>query len=316
MTDLFPMSDLAADDLLLDRLGGRGEPGGETVAVLLGALAAHADTPLPARTRRRRTARSHRYVGAFAALAVAASGVGVAAAVTIPDRGLSLADRARIEQKMRESARSDAPSALLTRLGLPQVSGVTEASGLVLYRRPDGAIVLLPASVVAAANAAGGFALAVGSDSIVPGEAQPGSTAPNGNAFGAGQAGSASAGSHGGDTQTGGSTDPGNDHGDDNGDDNGDQQEPQATPTPPPTGGDQNGNAKVGKGKNVVPPTPKPVPTGTPQPTPTGTPTADSLVFSPTPPTGRASGSYNLRSTIPSPHPTPTGSGDQDAGLP
>src|SRR4051794_26501239 len=150
MNDLSPMSDLIADDLLLDRLAGRTDAGSEPVAALLGALAAHADTALPSRTGRRRIANKHRYLGAFAALAVAASGAGVAAAVTLPSNGPSQAERARVIQKMEESARSDAPSALLSRLGLPRTSGTTQAKGLVLARGRDGTIVLLPAAVVAA----------------------------------------------------------------------------------------------------------------------------------------------------------------------
>ncbi|WP_156023289.1 hypothetical protein [Terracoccus sp. 273MFTsu3.1] len=150
MNDLSPMSDVIADDLLLDRLAGRLDAGSEPVAALLGALSAHADTPLPSRTGRRRIANKHRYLGAFAALAVAASGAGVAAAVTLPANGPSQADRARIVEKMDESARSGSPSALLARLGLPQTSGTTEARGLVLARAEDGTIVLLPAAVVAA----------------------------------------------------------------------------------------------------------------------------------------------------------------------
>src|SRR5829696_1803702 len=148
MKDLSPMSDLIADDLLLDQLAGRVDAGSEPVAVLLGALASQADTPLPSRTGRRRIGNKHRYLGAFAALAVAASGAGVAAAVTLPDHGPSQADRARILEKMEESARNGAPSALLTRLGLPQASG--DDSGLVLARRADGVIVLVPATLVAA----------------------------------------------------------------------------------------------------------------------------------------------------------------------
>src|SRR6476620_3418994 len=138
MHDLSPMSDLIADDLLLDRLAGRVDAGSEPVATLLGALAAHADTPLPARTGRRRIANKHRYLGAFAALAVAASGAGVAAAVTLPDGGSLLADRARIEQRMEQSARSGAPSALLSRLGLPSTDGTTASRGLVLARGANG----------------------------------------------------------------------------------------------------------------------------------------------------------------------------------
>ncbi|GAB3067643.1 hypothetical protein GCM10027053_34350 [Intrasporangium mesophilum] len=310
MTDLFPMSDLAADDLLLDHLAARRDAGGEPVAVMLGALAAHADTPLPAHTGRRKVGRKHRYIGAFAALAVAASGAGVAAAVTLPSRGLSAADRARIEQKMEQSAHSDAPSGLLTRLGLPQTSGTTEARGLVLYRQPDGTIVLLPASVVAAAEASGGPAVALGgaADGVAQGGGQGGAqgstagvTGPNGNAWGATQGGqggnsdgNANAGSQGGSTPTGTPTDPGN------GDGDADQQGAKPAPTPSgPSSGNQGGNGNVGKGvdkgKNV-----------TPTPTPTGTPSAD-LYSTATPPTGRLNGGPSPRSTTPVRAPKPVG---------
>ena len=104
MNDLSPMSDLIADDLFLDRLAGRVDAGSEPLAGLLGALAAQADTPLPSRTSRRRIANKHRYFGAFAALAVAASGAGVAAAVTLPSNGPSQAERARIIRMMDDSA--------------------------------------------------------------------------------------------------------------------------------------------------------------------------------------------------------------------
>ncbi|MGW5242188.1 hypothetical protein ACWEOW_24940 [Monashia sp. NPDC004114] len=291
MTDLFPMSDLAADDLLLDHLAARRDAGGEPVAVLLSALAANADTPLPAHTGRRKVGRKHRYVGAFAALAVAASGAGVAAAVTLPSRGLSPADRARIEQKMEQSAHSDAPSGLLTRLGLPQTSGTTEARGLVLYRQPDGTIVLLPASVVAAAEASGGLAVALGgaSDGVAQGGAA-GVTGNNGNAWGATQGGNsdgnANAGSQGGDTPTstptGTATDPGSGDGD----------------------GDSQGGQGTTKDKNVVPPTGTPTPTPTPTPTATGTPTASGRpLLAPTPPpppTDRVAKSPTAPTTPPS----------------
>lgn len=150
MSDLTPMSELIADDLFLDRLAGRVDAGSEPLAGLLGALAAQADTPLPSQTGRRRIANKHRYFGAFAALAVAASGAGVAAAVTLPSNGPSQADRARIVKMMDESARSSVPSGLLARLGIPQTVGTTQAAGLVLARRADGSIVLLPAAVVTA----------------------------------------------------------------------------------------------------------------------------------------------------------------------
>lgn len=149
MNDLSPLSDLVADDLFLDRLARRTDAGSEPLAGLLGALATYADTPLPARTGRRRMAKKHRYLGAFAALAIAASGAGVAAAVSLPEAGRQ-PDRGRLAQQMEQSARSNAPSALLSRLGLPQTNGTTTARGLVLARRADGAIVLLPAAVAAA----------------------------------------------------------------------------------------------------------------------------------------------------------------------
>ncbi|GAB3880620.1 hypothetical protein [Terrabacter terrigena] len=153
MNDFSPLgsaSDLLADDLLLDRLAGRRDPGGEPVAALLAALAAHADSPLTAHTGRRRIANKHRYLGAFAVLAVAASGAGVAAAVTLPDDRSMLANRARIEQRMEQNARSDAPSALLSRLGLPATGGTTAARDLVLARGANGTFVLLPAATASA----------------------------------------------------------------------------------------------------------------------------------------------------------------------
>ena len=156
LSHLGSSGDVLGDDLLLDRLAGRVDAGGEPVAGLLAALAAHADSPLPARTGRRRIANKHRYLGAFAALAVAASGAGVAAAVTLPDGGALLANRARIEQRMEQSARSGAPSALLSRLGLPATDGTTAARGLVLARGANGTFVLLPAAAARAGTPAVG----------------------------------------------------------------------------------------------------------------------------------------------------------------
>ena len=295
MNDLSPMSDLIADDLLLDRLAGRVDAGSEPVAALLGALAAHADTPLPSRTGRRRIANKHRYLGAFAALAVAASGAGVAAAVTLPTNGPSQADRARIVKKMDESARSDSPSALLARLGLPQTSGTTEARGLVLARAEDGTIVLLPAAVVAAqgraaaagtngmpgavAGAEGGRPVANGLNGGQNGQTGNGQT-------GSGQVGSGQVGNPQGGTPAGG----------------GQTGTPQATNNgkKPAVG------TKGGKKATVTP-------TATPTPTPTGTsevvPQTTLATSTPTAPASKTRATGPVR-----PRPTGTTGGSSGSG--
>ncbi|GAA6526252.1 hypothetical protein [Intrasporangium sp. DVR] len=84
MTKPIPLSDLVADDLLLDRVAGRRAAGEEPVERLLAALAAHADRPLGQPPAVRRAGR-RRVLSALAALAVGASGAGVAAAVTTPE---------------------------------------------------------------------------------------------------------------------------------------------------------------------------------------------------------------------------------------
>jgi hypothetical protein len=192
---------------------------------------------------------------------------------------------------MEQSARSNAPSALLTRLGLPQTSAFTDARDLVLYRQPDGTVVLLPASVVAAAETSGGFALASGEDlgSIAPGSGKD--AAPGGNAYGATQggkggnsAGNTQSGSQGEVTSPDGATDPGND---------GDNQ---PTHTPPPSRDvNQGGDAK---GKNGVPPAPTPKSTPKSTPTPTDPATAESY-STVAPPSGRVAGSPTPASTAP-----------------
>ncbi|WP_147065142.1 hypothetical protein [Terrabacter aerolatus] len=239
------MSELIADDLFLDRLAGRVDAGPDPLAGLLGALATQADTPLPSRTGRRRIANKHRYFGAFAALVVAASGAGVAAAVTLPANGPSQADRARIVTLMDDSARSSAPSGLLTRLGIPQTVGTTQAAGLVLARRADGTIVLLPAArattgrpTAEAPGAAGAEASGNGQDGN--GQDAKGSKAATGNGQGThgtkavtgnGQGGKVQGGASGADSQA--VTPPATNHG----------KKPTAgskggkkvTPTPTPT---------------------------------------------------------------------------------
>lgn len=92
MTDPAPMSDALADEALLDRLGARTAPEvTEPVAGLLAALGALADEPVgpqaTIRTPHRRTFRGRRSIAAAGLLAVALSGAGVAAAMTLPDLG-------------------------------------------------------------------------------------------------------------------------------------------------------------------------------------------------------------------------------------
>ncbi|ADU47543.1 hypothetical protein [Intrasporangium calvum] len=84
MTGPVPLSDLVADDLLLDRLAGRLPAGPEPVEQMLARLAAHADHPLVGRPTVRRSGR-RRALSALSALALGASGAGVAAAVSVSD---------------------------------------------------------------------------------------------------------------------------------------------------------------------------------------------------------------------------------------
>ena len=268
MTDLYPVDDVMGDDALLDQLGSRSTARGEPVAVLLGALAAHADAPLPLRTGRSRRSR-HRYLGAFAAVAIAASGAGVAAAVSMPDRGPSAANRARILQEMKDAARSDAPSGLLSRLGLPTASSPLLDEGLVLVRRPDGAIVLLPPAqaslVVAAERQAAGHrdAPGDGQDTAQGGDAQGGSTAGSpseGDAAGAGAQGEQATGAD--------ASAKGNGHRG--------QDVPPAGPTPPGRPAPTSTEAILTTGGAKLAPTPTPTPTEDASDTATGTPTENS----------------------------------------
>src|SRR6478736_4030213 len=200
MNDLSPMSDLIADDLLLDRLAARVDAGSDRLAGLLGALAAQADTPLPLRTGRRRIGNKHRYLGAVAALAVAASGAGVAAAVTVPAHGSSQPDRALTVTLTDDSARSHVPTTPLPRLGLPQTSRSTHTPALVLARRGDGAIVLVPAGFVAAPARPGGATPRTGetgNGETGNGETGKGQTGSSGHQSGTKQAGSAQTPTHG-----------------------------------------------------------------------------------------------------------------------
>lgn len=93
MNDPAPLSDVRADEALLDRLGARTDAEAtEPVAGLLAALGVLADEPVGPQgstraTSHRRTFRSRRSVAAAGLLAVALSGAGVAAAMTLPDLG-------------------------------------------------------------------------------------------------------------------------------------------------------------------------------------------------------------------------------------
>ena len=83
MTRPTPLSQIVADDLLIDRVAGRQPAGDDPIASLLAALADHADRPL-GRAPTGRRFRRHRVLSALAALTIGASGAGVAAAATVP----------------------------------------------------------------------------------------------------------------------------------------------------------------------------------------------------------------------------------------
>lgn len=94
MTDPAPLSDVLADEALLDRLGARADTGSDAtsdpVAGVLASLAALSEAPIgPTRSaqpaRHRRPSRTRRSVAVAGLLAVALSGAGVAAAMTLPD---------------------------------------------------------------------------------------------------------------------------------------------------------------------------------------------------------------------------------------
>ena len=83
MTRPTPVSQVVADDLLIDRVASRRPAGDDPIAGLLAALAEHADRPL-GRARTRRRYHSHRLLSTLAAVTIGASGASVAAAVTVP----------------------------------------------------------------------------------------------------------------------------------------------------------------------------------------------------------------------------------------
>jgi hypothetical protein len=155
MSELSPLNDVVADDLLLDRIRTGAVDHPEPVAVLLGALAAHAAAPLqPVRAGRR--SRRHRFLSGLAVLAVGASGAGVAAAVTQPNVRGGLPDDAL-------SVRPPAVHRVLPPRELPGTSALTEvrlsaiayaASGP-LSPSWDAAPVLAPSTARAASPAGG-----------------------------------------------------------------------------------------------------------------------------------------------------------------
>jgi hypothetical protein len=141
------LSELRADDLLLDRLAARADAGSEPVVVLLAALSRHAETPLrPARSVRR--PRRHRALTAMAVVVLGASGVGAAAAVTQPGRIWPSRDSLRMTQL--EAGAATAPStpapAPAARAGAPRAAA---GGAYALIRDAADRIVLLPSGAAA-----------------------------------------------------------------------------------------------------------------------------------------------------------------------
>ncbi|HEU5144130.1 MAG TPA: hypothetical protein VFT81_03065 [Dermatophilaceae bacterium] len=170
------LSELLADDLLLDRVAARHDPGSEPVAALLAALARHADTPLrPARSARR--FRRHRALTAMAVLVVGASGVGAAAAVTQPGRVWPSRDSLRMTDL--EAGAATAPSvppvppapvpAPTATAGAPRAAN----GAYTLIRDAAGRIVLAPSGVVEARGRVASTQQAAQAPAAAPGTAQP-----------------------------------------------------------------------------------------------------------------------------------------------
>lgn len=141
------LSELRADDLLLDRLAARADAGSEPVVVLLAALSRHAETPLrPARSVRR--PRRHRALTAMAVVVLGASGVGAAAAVTQPGRIWPSRDSLRMTQL--EAGAATAPStpapAPAARAAAPRAAA---GGAYALIRDAADRIVLLPSGAAA-----------------------------------------------------------------------------------------------------------------------------------------------------------------------
>jgi hypothetical protein len=96
MTEPAQTSDVFTDEALLDRVGAGADAGADPVAGLLGALATIGEEPIgprrspvlaPVPAARRHRLGGRRSMAAAALVAVALSGAGVAAALTLPDLG-------------------------------------------------------------------------------------------------------------------------------------------------------------------------------------------------------------------------------------
>ncbi|EWT00045.1 hypothetical protein N865_18380 [Intrasporangium oryzae NRRL B-24470] len=162
MNEPTPLSDLVADDLLLDALGRRVDCGHDPLASVLGALAVHADSPLGGGTPRRGGSR-RRIFTTFAVLAVGATGAGVAAAVTLPHLG------AGHEAPEIFRGRPGKPAVTATQTAPPFV-GVVEARKVgagtwTVVTDPDGSVQVVPGA--GADSLTGGAA--AGATSVAPG---------------------------------------------------------------------------------------------------------------------------------------------------
>lgn len=140
------MSDLLADDLLLDRLGRRTEVAGDPVVPLLAALARHADLPLRGACAPRRFVK-RRALTALTAFVVGASGVGVAAALSGPDRPWPRQVHRVADPDGSVRAVPAAPGGVVR--GVPRTQGTGSAtSGYALVEEATRRIALAPPRVV------------------------------------------------------------------------------------------------------------------------------------------------------------------------
>jgi hypothetical protein len=165
------LSQLVADDLLLDRLAARSDAGSDPMVALLAALSRHAETPLrPASSPR--PFRRHRALTAMAVLVVGASGVGAAAAMTQPGRVWPSRDSLRMTQL--EAGGATAPStpvpAPKTSAAAPGSAGAAHA----LVHDAAGRIALTPSGALGSRGGATSTLQAAQGPGAVPRAAQPG----------------------------------------------------------------------------------------------------------------------------------------------